>query len=372
MVETVDAVVVGAGVIGLAVARDLARTGHEVLVLESENAVGTQTSSRNSEVIHAGIYYPTGSRKATACVSGRELLYRYCADRGVPHRRLGKIIVATATDQIGRLDEIAAHAAANGVTDLQKLDASGLHALEPHLAGVAGLLSPSTGIVDSHALMRSLRADAEAAGAGVALGSRVVAGSVREGSPMTLEVADAGSLRCRALVNCAGLGAWDLAGSLDGFPTDRIPARRLAKGNYYALSTGSAPFRRLVYPVPADGGLGVHLTLDMAGAARFGPDVEWTDRVDYRVDPDRADRFYAEIRRYWPGLRDDALVPAYAGIRPKLSGPGEPAADFLLQGPAEHGMPGLVNMFGIESPGLTSCLALASAVCETLGDDTLG
>ncbi|NDZ96865.1 NAD(P)/FAD-dependent oxidoreductase [Streptomyces sp. SID6673] len=371
MVETVDAVVVGAGVVGLAVARDLARTGHEVLVLEAESAVGTQTSSRNSEVIHAGIYYPTGSRKAIACVRGRELLYRYCADRGVPHRRLGKIIVATAHDQIGRLDEIAAHAAANGVTDLRKLDASALRDLEPDLSGVAALLSPSTGIVDSHGLMRALRADAEGAGAGVALGSRVVAGSVRAGSPMTLEVADAGSLRCRALVNCGGLGAWDLAASLDGFPAERIPALRLAKGSYYALASGSAPFRRLVYPVPADGGLGVHLTLDLAGAARFGPDVEWTDHVDYRVDPDRADRFYAEIRRYWPELPDHALAPAYAGVRPKLSGPGEPGADFLLQGPTEHGVPGLVNMFGIESPGLTSCLALARDVCEMLRDDTL-
>ncbi|MYR05582.1 FAD-dependent oxidoreductase [Gordonia sp. SID5947] len=372
MVETVDVVVVGAGVIGLAVARELASAGREVLVLESENAVGTQTSSRNSEVIHAGIYYPTGSRKAIACVAGRELLYRYCVERAVPHRRLGKVIVATDRDQIARLDAVAAHAAANGVTDLEKLDEAALHELEPHIAGVAGLLSPSTGIVDGHALMRALRADAEGAGAGVALGSRVVAGSVRTGSPMTLEVAGVGDLRCRGLVNCGGLGAWDVAGSLDGFPPGRLPARWLAKGNYYTLSAGSVPFRRLVYPVPVDGGLGVHLTLDMGGAARFGPDVEWTDELDYRVDPDRADRFYTAIRRYWPELPDDALTPAYAGIRPKLSGPGEPSADFFVQGPAEHGVPGLINMFGIESPGLTSCLALARDVRTTLGTDTLG
>ncbi|AZG44455.1 L-2-hydroxyglutarate oxidase LhgO [Gordonia insulae] len=360
--------VIGAGVVGLAVARHLAVDGLDVLVLENEDAVGTQTSSRNSEVIHAGIYYPIGSRKATACVAGRELLYRYCAEHDVPHRRLGKLIVATTPAQMPDLDRILSRAQANGVDDLVRVDRSEMVDLEPHLSGVAGLLSPSTGIVDSHALMRSLRRDAESAGAVVALRSRMVAGVVRPGSPKSIDVDGVGSVTCRMVVNCAGLGAWDVARSLDGFPGDRIPLRRLAKGNYFAPATGRTPFRRLIYPVPVDGGLGVHLTLDMAGGARFGPDVEWCDSVDYGVDPRRADRFYAEIRQYWPELPDGSLQPAYAGIRPKLTGPGTPAADFLVQGPADHGVPGLVNLFGIESPGLTSCLALARDVAEVLGN----
>ncbi|GAB90974.1 putative oxidoreductase [Gordonia rhizosphera NBRC 16068] len=365
-VETVDAVVVGAGVIGLAVARRLARDGREVMVFECEDSIGTQTSSRNSEVIHAGIYYPAGSRKASACVEGRELLYRYCADHDVAHRRLGKLIVATDDAQLPDLERIAGRAAANGVTDLRPVDAGELHELEPQIRGVGALLSPSTGIIDAHGLMRALRHDAQEAGAMIVLHSAITAGSVGGDPPLVVEVDGADTLGCRMLVNCAGLGAWDVAGSLRGFPIDGVPPRRFAKGTYFSLAHGSVPFGRLIYPVPVDGGLGVHLTLDLAGRARFGPDVEWVDELDYRVDADRADAFAAEIRRYWPDLPDDALQPDYAGIRPKLSGPGEPAADFGLQGPADHGIPGLVNMFGIESPGLTSCLALARDVAALL------
>lgn len=365
--ETVDAIVVGAGVIGLAVARELMAAGRSVIVLEAQDAIGTQTSSRNSEVIHGGIYYPPGSLKAQLCVQGRELLYRYCADRGVPHRRLGKLIVATDAEQEGRLDGIAARAQACGVNDLRLIDKDELHDLEPELHAVAGLLSPSTGIVDSSSLMRSLRHDVEAAGGAVALCSPMTGGTVRTNAAIVVEIEGQGGVGCRALINSAGLGAWDLAGSLSGFPVSLLPPRYLAKGNYYSLRTGRAPFSRLIYPIPVDGGLGVHLTLDLGGAARFGPDVEWLDPAqpfDYSVDPTRADSFYAEIRRYWPGLPDDALAPDYAGVRPKVAGPGEPAADFVVQGPSDHGIPGLVNLFGIESPGLTSCFALAGLVAR--------
>jgi L-2-hydroxyglutarate oxidase LhgO len=369
--ESVDVVVVGAGVVGLAVVRRLALDGLAVMVLEAEDAIGTQTSSRNSEVIHAGIYYPQGSRKATACVAGREMLYHYCAETGVPHRRIGKLIVATTEDQRPEIDRIAAQASANGVGDLRAVSAAELRELEPEVAGVGALLSPSTGIVDGHGLMESLRRDAEAAGAGIALRSRVVGGSVAPGPLMTLEVDGVGTIGCRGLVSCAGLGAWDLVGHLQGYPVERIPPRRVAKGNYFTPASGSSPFGRLIYPIPVDGGLGIHLTLDMAGAARFGPDVEWTDDGDLSVDPGRAEMFAREIRHYWPGVDDHELVPAYAGLRPKLSGPGEPPADFLLQGPADHGIPGVVVLFGIESPGLTSCLALARDVATMLDRDAL-
>ncbi|MFW0785844.1 NAD(P)/FAD-dependent oxidoreductase [Gordonia sp. CPCC 206044] len=359
--EKVDVIVVGAGVIGLAVGRRLARDGRQVVICESEDSVGTQTSSRNSEVIHAGIYYPAGSRKADSCVRGREMLYRYCTDHGVAHRRLGKLIVATEPDHLGHLERIAQRAHRNGVTDVRAVDADELGELEPDISGVAALLSPSTGIIDGHGLMRSLRRDAEDAGAVVAVHSTVTGGSVGHDA-ITVEVDGSGPVACRTLINCAGLRAWDVAASLRGFPADRVPPRRYAKGNYYALAHGSVPFRRLIYPVPVDGGLGVHLTLDLDGRARFGPDVAWTDEVDLAVDDSLAGVFTAAIRTYWPALPDDALRPDYAGVRPKLSGPGAPAADFLLQGPADHGVPGLVQLFGIESPGLTSCLALARDV----------
>jgi len=357
--ERVECVVVGAGVVGLALARALALRGREVVVLEAEERPGTGISARNSEVIHSGIYYPPGSLKARLCVEGRRALYAYCEARGVAHRRCGKLVVATDPSQLEGLRGLMARGVANGVGDLAWLDAAAARALEPRLACVAALHSPGTGIVDSHGLMRSLRADAEEAGAAVALRSPVVAGR-RTAAGIELEVggAEPSTFLASRVYNAAGLGAQAVAGAVEGIRPGAVPPLRLAKGSYYALS-GAAPFSRLIYPVPVHGGLGVHLTLDLAGQARFGPDVEWVEREDYRVDPARADAFYAEVRRYWPGLPDDALQPAYAGIRPKLHGPGEPATDFLVQREDAHGVPGLVNLLGIESPGLTACLAIA-------------
>lgn len=375
--ERVDCVVVGAGVVGLAIARRLARTGREVVILEAADAIGTGTSSRNSEVIHAGIYYPTGSVRARLCVAGRDALYAYCREHGVEHSRVGKLIVATDEAQLSKLDAIRAQAAANGVDDLHAITAAEAMALEPALRCVGALVSPSTGIIDSHGLMLALQGDAEDAGAMLALLSPLERAR-RTGDGFALEVGGAEPMRlaCSTLVNAAGLGAWAVARGLEGFPADRIPPRVLAKGNYYALGRGRSPFSRLVYPVPVEGGLGVHLTIDLAGQARFGPDVEWLvpeayDRIDYAVDPRRADAFYGEVRRYWPDLPDGALVPAYSGVRPKLSGPGQPQADFLIQGPESHGLAGLVNLFGIESPGLTSCLAIADVVAERLANEAI-
>ncbi|WP_353862050.1 NAD(P)/FAD-dependent oxidoreductase [Azospirillum formosense] len=370
--ERVDCVVAGAGVVGLAIARRLARAGREVVILEAAEAIGTGTSSRNSEVIHAGIYYPTGSVRARLCVAGRDALYAYCAEHGVDHRRVGKLIVATDEAQLPKLEAIRAQAAANGVNDLHALSAAEAMAWEPNLRCVGALVSPSTGIIDSHGLMLALQGDAEAAGAMLALRSPLEqARCTSDGFVLDVGGTEPMRIACTTLVNAAGLGAWAVARGLDGFPTDRVPPRVLAKGNYYALAQGASPFSRLVYPVPVEGGLGVHLTLDLAGQARFGPDVEWLpadryDRIDYAVDPRRADSFYGEVRRYWPSLPDGALVPAYSGVRPKLSGPGQPQADFLIQGPETHGIAGLVNLFGIESPGLTSCLAIADAVADAL------
>ncbi|MDW8468422.1 MAG: NAD(P)/FAD-dependent oxidoreductase [Burkholderiales bacterium] len=358
--DTIECVVVGAGVVGLAVARALAQAGREVVILEAEAAIGTHASSRNSEVIHAGIYYPPGSLKARACVEGKRRLYRYCAERGIAHRRCGKLIVATDESQLAELAALQRRAHANGVTDVVWLERAEALALEPELECVAALHSPSTGIVDSHALMLALLADAERAGAMLALKSRLERAVVRAGG-FELQVAGADPVRCALLVNCAGFAAPSLARRIEGYPPSAAPREFYAKGNYYTLA-GRAPFSRLVYPVPEPGGLGVHITLDLAGQARFGPDVEWVERIDYRVDPARAARFYGAIRRYWPRLPDGALAPGYAGIRPKISGPGEPAADFVVQGPRAHGVPGLVNLFGIESPGLTASLALADTV----------
>jgi L-2-hydroxyglutarate oxidase LhgO len=363
-VDSVDAVVVGAGVVGLAVARALALAGREVVILEAEDAIGTHTSSRNSEVVHAGIYYPAHSLKARTCVDGRERLYAYCEERGVPYRRCGKLIVATDAAQVDDLDGIRRKAHANGVTDVVHLSAADARALEPELQCVAALHSPSTGIVDSHALMSSLRADAERAGALLALKCTLTAGLVR-GDGLEVRVAGADGILAQELVNSAGLRAPSVARRIEGYAADLAPPEHYAKGNYYALSR-SSPFSSLVYPVPEPGGLGVHVTLDLGGRARFGPDVEWVDRIDYTVDPRRAARFYAAIRRYWPALPDDALEPDYAGIRPKITREGEPAADFVVQGPREHGVRGLVHLFGIESPGLTAALPLADAVVEAL------
>ena len=361
--EKLDAVVIGAGVVGLAVARALAMAGREVVILEAEDAIGTHTSSRNSEVIHAGIYYPKGSLKARSCVAGKELLYEYCVEHGVPHRRSGKLIVATNQAQEKELLSIQEKAHANGVTDVVWMTQAQVLALEPELSCVAGLYSPSTGIIDSHALMLAYLGDAEANGAMLALKSHLLGAQVAaQGFVVHSDQMD---VACDVLVNSAGLRAPSVARTIEGFPGKFIPRELYAKGNYYSL-TRKAPFSRLVYPVPEPGGLGVHVTLDLAGQARFGPDVEWVERIDYQVDPARSERFYAAIRKYWPGLPDGALSPGYAGIRPKTAGPGEPAPDFVVQGPSVHGIPGLVHLFGIESPGLTSSLALAGEVLDEL------
>jgi L-2-hydroxyglutarate oxidase LhgO len=365
--EKIDCIVIGAGVIGLAVARRLAADGRDVLILESESAFGTGISARNSEVIHAGIYYAAGSLKARLCVAGRGMLYAYCEERGISHRRCGKLIVATREQQRAQLDRIAAGARANGVDDLRFLSRTEARALEPALECTAALLSPSTGIIDSHALMLSLLGDAERNGAVLALNSPVAGGEIVDGG-IVLNVkvgASETAILARTVVNCAGLGAQGIARHLRGLPPQSVPPLHYAKGNYYALA-GRAPFSRLIYPVPEAAGLGVHLTLDLGGQARFGPDVEWIDTIDYTVAPERAEAFYGEVRSYWPQLPDGALVPAYAGIRPKPHAPGEPACDFLVSGPAEHGVPGLVCLYGIESPGLTSCLALADHVASKL------
>jgi L-2-hydroxyglutarate oxidase LhgO len=364
--EHIDAVVIGAGVVGLACARALSQRGIETLILERHDAFGTETSARNSEVIHAGLYYPAGSLKAQLCVEGNRLLYAFCATHGVSHRRCGKLIVATTTAQQLRLDALLAQAQANGVHTVRQLSADAARALEPELECTAALLSESTGIIDSHGLMLALLGDAERNGAVLALQSPLQSGRI-ESDGIVLETGGEGAMRLktRIVINAAGLSAQRVAATLTGFPVAHVPPTHYAKGNYYALA-GRAPFSHLVYPLPEPGGLGVHLTLDLGGQARFGPDVEWIDAIDYRVDPARADAFYAEVRRYWPGLQDGALHPAYAGIRPKITAPGEAAADFLIQGPAEHGVKGLVNLFGIESPGLTSCLALSEQVASLL------
>jgi L-2-hydroxyglutarate oxidase LhgO len=362
IVESVDCVVVGAGVIGLAVARRLALAGRDVLVLERADAIGTETSSRHSEVVHAGIYYRPGSWMARFCVQGKQALYRYCEEHSVPHRRCGKLIVASGEAEIPALKTIRERAEANGVGDLRLLAEAEARALEPALVCEAALLSPSTGIIDSHQYMLALHGDLEDAGGMLALNAAVDDVRVVDGgfalSTMTPEPM---TLGCRILVNAAGLYAPDLARRIDRLPADTIPRAYFAKGNYFTLS-GRSPFSRLIYPVPEPGGLGVHLTLDMAGQARFGPDVEWIDVVDYTVDASRAERFYGAIRRYWPDLPDGALQPGYAGIRPKIVPPDVAVQDFLIQSEAEHGIAGLINLYGIESPGMTSSLALADHV----------
>ena len=362
--DQVECVVVGAGVVGLAVARALAQAGREVLVLDAAEGIGTETSSRNSEVIHAGIYYPAGSLMARFCVAGRRALYAFCAEHGVPHRNCGKLIVATSATEDASLAGIQARAEANGVEGMRVLAAAEARALEPNLACTSALLSPATGIIDSHAYMLALQGAAEAAGAMVVLLSPVRAARAVDGG-LELEVggADPTRLRCRLLVNAAGLHAPALAQRIAGMPQDLVPTAYYAKGNYFTL-TGRSPFSRLIYPVPVPGGLGVHLTIDLGGQARFGPDVEWVAGLDYTVDPRRADQFYAAVRRYWPDLSDGALQPGYAGIRPKITPPGAPGQDFVVQGPQTHGVAGLVNLFGIESPGLTASLALAAHVQE--------
>jgi L-2-hydroxyglutarate oxidase LhgO len=370
--DRVGCVVVGAGVVGLAVARGLARAGREVVVLERERLIGSHTSARNSEVIHAGIYYPKGSAKARLCVRGREMLYAWCETHGVPHRRIGKIIVATAPEQEGELAGIAAAAAANGVDDLRPLGTAELRAMEPALRGVAGLLSPSTGIIDSHALMLAYRGELEDAGGAVALSTRFLAARpVGDGGGEGF-VIEAGSgdervtLGCDLLVNAGGLFAGEVAAGIEGLAAPWARRVWYCKGNYFGLAA-RVPFSHLVYPVPERDGLGTHLTLDLAGRGRFGPDTEWVEGIDYSLDARRGEGFYAAIRRYWPELPDGALAPDYTGIRPKLFPAGGPATDFVIEGPEAHGLPGLVNLFGIESPGLTASLAIAEEVLARAG-----
>jgi len=367
--EQADVVVIGAGVVGLAAARAIALTGREVWVLESESAIGTGTSSRNSEVIHAGIYYPPGSLKARLCVQGRAMLYAYGAERGIAHQRCGKLIVANTPSQAAALPAIMDQARANGVDDLTLLTREQARAMEPQLECLAAMNSPSTGIVDSHALMLSLQGDLEYAGGMVACNSGVDHLRVTSHG-IELITGDGTALLARTVVNAAGLHACAIGHRTQGLDARHVPRAWYAKGNYFTLA-GRSPFARLIYPAPEPdkhlAGLGVHLTIDLGGQAKFGPDVQWTDDpADLQVDPARGDAFYAEVRKYWPGLADSALLPGYAGMRPKINGPHEPAADFRIDGPATHSVPGLVNLFGIESPGLTSCLAIGQHVAAIL------
>jgi L-2-hydroxyglutarate oxidase LhgO len=362
--ERIECVVIGAGVVGLAIARALAARGREVIVLEAGEAIGTATSSRNSEVIHAGLYYPHGSLKAVLCVRGREMLYDYCESRGVPHRRCGKLLVATARNQLTQLAAIEHKARENGVTGLTRISGADAMAMEPKLQCVEAVLSPDTGIIDSHQYMLALEGDAERDGATLAFHTPVLEIDARDGM-FVVETGGDAPLKFQAarVINSAGLFANKLAQRIRGLDARHVPPLYFAKGNYFSVS-GRTPFDRLIYPMPNEAGLGVHLTIDMGGQAKFGPDVEWMQSIDYRVDPERANSFYAAIREYWPELPDHALQPAYAGIRPKLSGPGQPAADFIIQGKAAHGVSGLVNLFGIESPGLTASLAIGEKVAE--------
>jgi L-2-hydroxyglutarate oxidase LhgO len=360
--DQIDCVVIGAGVVGLAIARALAERGREVIVLEAGEGIGIGTSSRNSEVIHAGIYYARGSLKADLCVRGRAMLYEYCESHGIPHSRCGKLLVATARNQLPQLAGIEQKALENHVTDLMRVSGAEAMAMEPHLQCVEAVYSPGTGIVDSHQLMLAYQGDAERDGAAFAFHTPVKEIGAMEGCFVVETGGNAPTrIRARNVINSAGLHANDIARRIRGLDDRHVPPLYFAKGNYFTVS-GRAPFQRLIYPMPNEAGLGVHLTIDLGAQAKFGPDVEWVQSLDYNVDPQRANGFYSAIRAYWPGLPDGALQPAYAGIRPKLSGPGQAAADFMIQGKSAHGVPGLVNLFGIESPGLTASLAIAERV----------
>ena len=370
--EKIEAIVIGAGVVGLACARALAQRGIETLILERHDAFGTETSARNSEVVHAGIYYPTGSLKAKLCVAGRDAIYAYCAERGIAHQRCGKLIVATDVSQLAKLEALYRQGLANGVTDLRMIGGDEAMAMEPNLFCIAAISSPSTGIFDSHAYMLALLGDAERSGATLAVQSPVSGGRIAgERIDITAGAADDTVLSARIVINAAGLQATQVARAIEGYPAQHCPTPHYAKGNYNALA-GAAPFKQLIYPMPEIGGTGLHFTMDLGGQARFGPDVQWLpddwiDHPEYGVDAARTESFYAKIRSYWPALQDGTLSPTYCGVRPKIHGPEVAATDFMIQGPAVHGIPGLVNLFGIESPGLTSSMAIADAVIEALG-----
>ena len=359
-----EVVVIGAGVIGLAIARSIAQRGREVLVLERQDGIGQETSSRNSEVIHAGIYYTPGGLRARLCVDGRRALYRYCADRGVPYRRCGKLVVATTSEEEPALQALCERVESNGVEDIELIGSARLRQLEPDLRGTHALRSGSTGIVDGHAFMLSLQGDAENAGALVQCQAPVLGGTL-DGSAIRLRIGgdEVTEIDTKLLINAAGLGAWDVSNGLIGLDGSTIPPRYLAKGCYFSFA-GRTPFRHLIYPVPPAGGLGIHLTFDLGGQARFGPDVEWVENIDYCVDPARAEAFGEAVRRYWPGLPENALAPAYAGIRPRTWGPDEKPGDFVIQGPGETGHAAYVALYGIDSPGLTSSLAIGDYVAD--------
>ena len=365
-IDKIECAVIGAGVIGLAVARELAIQGREVVILESEGAIGTGTSSRNSEVIHAGIYYPEGSLKARLCVRGKELLYSYCSKNGIDFSCCGKLIVATRETQIKKLEELQQKAINNGVQNMLRLNQTQVKQLEPHLNTVGALLSPSTGLIDTHSLMLSFLGEAEEQGAVIAFNSPVIGGTINDdcirlriGGNQPTEIG------CDYVINTGGLYAQAIVATIEGFPEAHIPDIYFAKGNYFVLNRKS-PFKRLIYPVPDEAGLGVHLTLDLEGQARFGPDVEWVDQIDYAVDPSRIYNFYTAIREYWPNLPEGSLSAAYSGIRPKLNGPETPQSDFVISGPETHNVQGLINLFGIESPGITASMALAEEVLTKL------
>jgi L-2-hydroxyglutarate oxidase LhgO len=363
-----DVAVIGGGVVGLAVARACAAKDLQVLVLEVADCVGSGVSSRNSEVIHAGLYYPTGSLKAQLCVQGREAMYQYCAAQGIPHRRCGKLVVATQRSQHPRLESLYEQAIRNGVRDLIWLSSGEVGELEPTVSCTKAFLSPSTGIIDSHALLQSLAGDIQAHGGWICLRTEF-RGAVRERGAFRVRTRsgeEESSFICHWLVNSAGLDAVRVARLVAGLPNACIPRAYLAKGHYFSVH--GRPFSRLVYPLPSEAGLGIHATLQLDGEVRFGPDVEWTENINYDLDPSRAQHFYSAIRSYWPDLPEGALQPAYTGIRPKISGPGEPPADFAVRGPREHGCEGLVNLYGIESPGLTASLALGDAVARLVCD----
>lgn len=371
-VYDIECLVIGAGVVGLACAAELARRGHDVLIAEATGAFGAGLSARNSEVVHAGIYYPADSLRRRLCVEGRRKLYAYAATHGVAHRKCGKLIVATAPSEEVQIAALHQRALNNGVEGMSLLSGAQARAMEPNLQCVAAAWSEETGIVDAHGLMTALLGDVESGGGALALNAPVLGGVARaDGFEIRIGGAQPARARCKVLINAASLHAQRVAQTIEGIPATSIPLLTLAKGNYFGC-TAKPAFSRLIYPAPVEGGLGVHLTLDLGGRMRFGPDVEWLstrdpDQVDYAVDARRGDAFYAAIRRYWPSLPDNALTPDYSGCRPKLSGPGEPAADFRIDGPEAHGVAGLVNLFGIESPGLTSSLAIAEEVATRVG-----